>query len=178
MSLRELTYSLFSSILDVEPESDEDEEAILERRRQLRQAIVNKYRQSAPGTPQQPDSPAPPSEADSEMIGEKAAADAKEEEEEEKREMEGEQEGEEGGVASGLTKKDPEEEVRAQDELKKKKTNFAALRKEIRNGEDMFSEVYVFPEIQLVSARVLLWMFTEFSAVVLFRAHPLPSYQT
>ena len=49
-------------MLDVEPESDEDEDTIIERRRQLRQAIVNKYASSPT---------APPSEVDSETAIEK-----------------------------------------------------------------------------------------------------------
>ena len=148
---------LLRRVLDVEPESDADEEAILERRRQLRQAIVNKYRQSAPTTPQgaageAETSPAPPSEADSETIGEKAAAEVQEEQKRE--EEEGGGEGEEG--EGGVSKKDPEEEQRAQEELKKKKTNLAALREQVRNGDrDMFSDDYLFLEMQLVCCLML-----------------------
>ena len=68
-------------MLDIEPES-EDEDAIIERRRQLRQAIVQKYRNNSqpPGTEASSinPSPAPPSEADSDTVGDDAAKDLKE----------------------------------------------------------------------------------------------------
>ena len=67
-------------MLDIEPES-EDEDAIIERRRQLRQAIVQKYRNnSQPPTEASSinPSPAPPSEADSDIVGNDAAKDLEE----------------------------------------------------------------------------------------------------
>lgn len=68
-------------MLDIEPES-EDEDAIIERRRQLRQAIVQKYRNNSqpPGTEASSmnPSPAPPSDADSDAVGDDAANDLKE----------------------------------------------------------------------------------------------------
>ena len=119
-------------VLDVEPE---DEDTIIERRRQLRLAIVNKYHQPGPTTPQASSPTTPPSEVDSET--------AIEERIEEVLEEEGRQEGVgvEGqeGSTSGLVKKDTGEEVKVQEELKKKKTSLPALRDAICNG-DMFSE--------------------------------------
>ncbi len=139
-------FVLILRVLDLEPESEEDEEAIIERRRQLRKAIVSKYQSSTPATPQQEaGSMSPRSPASSEAIGERIEAEL---EEEIKRK---EAEGEEGGDAmDGITKKDPKEELRAQEELKRKKTNLSALREAIRNG-DMFSEE-LFTEMQLVRA--------------------------
>ena len=67
-------------MLDIEPES-EDEDAIIERRRQLRQAIVQKYRNSSlPPTEASSvnPSPAPPSDADSDTVGDDAAKDLEE----------------------------------------------------------------------------------------------------
>lgn len=67
-------------MLDIEPES-EDEDAIIERRRQLRQAIVQKYNNNSQ-TPTEVSSinpsPAPPSEADSDAVGDEAAKDLEE----------------------------------------------------------------------------------------------------
>lgn len=122
----------------MEPASEEDEDAIIERRRQLRQAIVNKYHQSAPTSPHG-SNPTPPSEANSSDIGERLEDDLEEEEEE----------GEEGEdkARSVLTKKDVKEEARAQEELKKKKTSLLALRESVRN---MFDEENHFTEKQLV----------------------------
>ena len=131
----------------MEPESEEDEDAIIERRRQLRQAIVNKYHQSVPTSPQEGSSPAPPSEANSDAARERIEAELEEEEEERQLEEEGEGE---GGV-SGLVKTDPVEEKVVRDELKKKKTSLSALRESIRNG-DMFCEEDLFTEMQLVSS--------------------------
>lgn len=124
----------------MEPESDEDEDTVIERRRQLRQAIVNRYHQPAPDTPQDA-SPSPPSDADSDVIGERI----EEELEEQERELE-EAEGNEDNTTSGLVKNDPKEEVKEQEELKKKKTSLSALRDSIRNG-DMFSEENLFTEM-------------------------------
>ena len=124
--------------MDLELEDEEDEDAIIERRRQLRQAIVDKYKPSAPTTPQQDaSSPAAPSEADSDALGDKV----KEELAEEGRRLE---EAETNGDVStpALIKDDPMEKMKAQEELKTKKTNFSALRAAIRNG-DMFEEDFV-----------------------------------
>ena len=134
-------------MLDVEPESDEDEDTIIERRRQLRQAIVNKYHQPEPTTPQASSPTAPPSEMDSGMAIEERIEEVLEEE---KKEEEGRQggvgvEGQEGST-SGFIKKDIGEEVKVQEELKKKKTSLSALRDAIRNG-DMFSEENLFTEM-------------------------------
>ena len=147
LSLSFFSPNLVLRVLDLEPESEEDEDAIIERRRQLRKAIVSKYQSSAPATPQQEDvspSSSPRSPASSEVIGERIEAEL---EEEEKRRKEIEEEGE-GDKMDGITKRDPKEEVKAQEELKRKKTNLSALREAIRNG-DMFSED-LFTEMQLV----------------------------
>lgn len=74
------TFTCTFRMLDIEPES-EDEDAIIERRRQLRQAIVQKYRNnSQPPTEASSinPSPAPPSEADSDIVGNDAAKDLEE----------------------------------------------------------------------------------------------------
>lgn len=132
-----LLYVIDFRVLDVEPETDEDEDSIIERRRQLRQAIVNKYHQSAPTTPPG-SSPAPPSDADSDAAGERIEEELKEE---------GRLLAEaEGDKEEGLVKNDPKEEVKIQEELKKKKTSLSALRDAIRNG-DMFSEENLFTEM-------------------------------
>ena len=137
------TLYIFSPrVLDVAPESEEDEDTIIERQRQLRKAIVNKYHQSVPTTPQGA-SPAPPSEANSDVIEERIGEELQEEE----RLLE---KAEEGDRDEGIVKNDPKEEVNAQEELKKKKTSLSALREAIRNG-DMFSEGDLFQEMQLVS---------------------------
>lgn len=131
-------------VVDLEPESEEDEDAIIERRRQLRQAIVQKYQQSAPTTPQpEVTSPSPPSEVDSETAEKTVEAELEEEE----RRLE-----EEGGEETSELRKeeDPTEVRKREEELKKKKTDLSALRAAVRNG-DMFSEEYLFPEVQLVS---------------------------
>ena len=78
--LLSLTFSLSHRMLDIELES-EDEDAIIERRRQLRMAIVQKYRNnSQPPTEvsSMNPSPAPPSEADSDAVGDEAAKDLEE----------------------------------------------------------------------------------------------------
>ena len=65
-------------MLDIEPES-EDEDAIIERRRQLRQAIVQKYNSQTPTEVSSINpSPSPPSEADSDAVGDEAAKDLEE----------------------------------------------------------------------------------------------------
>ena len=67
-------------MLDIEPES-EDEDAIIEKRRQLRMAIVQKYRNSSQPPTEASSinpSPAPPSEADSDAVGDEAAKDLEE----------------------------------------------------------------------------------------------------
>lgn len=121
--------------MDVAPESEEDEDTIIERRRQLRQAIVSKYHHSAPTSPQEGSSPAHNSDADSDaVIGELLE------------EEEG-QDGEEG-EGEGLVKDDPKEAVKEQEELKRKKTSLSALREAV-NG-DMFTEEDLFKERQLV----------------------------
>lgn len=148
--------SVLLRVLDLEPESEEDEDAIIERRRQLRQAIVQKYHHSAPTSPRA-SSPAP-SEADSETIGERVEAELKEEG---RRLEEVDGDGEE---VSRLTKKDPKEEQRAQDELRKKKTSLSALRESIRNG-DMFCEEDLFTEMQLVKI--------FFFSYILYKGHYL-----
>lgn len=131
-------------VVDVEPESEEDEDAIIERRRQLRQAIVQKYQHSAPTTPQaEATSPAASSEVDSESMEKTVEAEL----EEEGRRLE-----EEGCEETSELRKDedPTEIKMREEELKKKKTDLSALRAAVRNG-DMFSEEYLFEEVQLVS---------------------------
>lgn len=132
-------------MIDLEPESEEDEDTIIERRRQLRQAIVQKYQQSAPTTPQLPSSPAPPSEVDSETA--ENTVEAELEEEGRRLEKEG------GEEMSELRKEeDPTEVKKREEELKQKKTDLSALRAAVRNG-DMFSEEdHLFKEVQLVSS--------------------------
>ena len=131
-------------MLDVEPESDQDEDTIIEWRRKLHQAIVNKYHQPGPTTPQASSPTAPLSEVDSETAIRERIEEVLEEE---KKEEEGRQEGVgvEGqeGSTSGLVKKDTGEEVKVQEELGRV---LSALRDAIRNG-DMFSEENLFTEM-------------------------------
>ena len=120
----------------MELESAEDEDAIINKRRDLRQAIMDKYKPSAPTTPLGT-SPPPPTEA--EAAGMKIEAEL----EEEGHRIEDAQEDKE---MSGLTKAGPKEEMKAKEELKK--TNLSALRASIRNG-DMFSDDFLFTEVQV-----------------------------
>ena len=85
-------------MLDVEPESDEDEDTIIERRRQLHQAIVNKYHQPGPTTPQASSPTTPPSEVNLETAIRERIEEVLEEEKEEE---EGRQEGVEWRVRRG-----------------------------------------------------------------------------
>lgn len=132
-------------------ESEEDEDTIIERQRQKRQAIVSKYQQSMPSTPQQVESPAPPSDAGSDAIGERIEKELEEEAEQQRALGE-------GGEGEGLVKADPKEEVKEQEELKKKKTSLSALREAIRNGdmftEDLFTEMQLSPSAALMSDSV------------------------
>ena len=144
----------------MELESEEDEDAIIERRRQLRQAIVNKYQQSDTTTPLGT-SPPPPTEADAEAAGMKIEAEL----EEEGRRIEDAQGDKE---MSGLTKADPKEEMKAKEELKKKKTNLSALRASIRNG-DMFSDDYLFNEVHLVRNHHFYMLMSIFVCFLLLR---------
>ena len=88
---------------------------------------MNKYHQPGPTTPQASSPTTPPSEVDSETAIEERI----EEVLEEKKEEEGRQEG--VGVegqewsTSGFIKKDIGEEVKVQEELKKKKTSLSML---------------------------------------------------
>ena len=108
---------------------------------------MNKYHQPGPTTPQASSPTTPPSEVDSETAIEERIEEVLEEKEEEE---EGRQEGVglEGqeGSTSGFIKKYIGEEVKVQEELKKKKTSLSALRDTIRNG-DMFSEENLFSEM-------------------------------
>ena len=101
---------------------------------------MNKYHQPGPITPQASSPTAPPSEVDSETAIEECIEEVLEEE---KKEEEGRQEGVgvEGqeGSTSDLVKKGTGEEVKVQEELKKKRTSLSALHDAICNG-DMFSE--------------------------------------
>ena len=92
---------------------------------------MNKYHQPGPTTPQALSPTTPPSEVDSETAIEERIEEVLEEEEEGRQEGVG-VEGQEGST-SGLVKKDTGEEVKVQEELKKK-TSLSALRDAIRNG--------------------------------------------
>ncbi len=139
----------YRRVLDLEPESEEDEDAIIKRRRELRQAIVDKYQQSLPSTPMVT-SPAPPTQEETDAA-EKVIEEELKEEGRRLVEAEGDEE-----KTSGLKKEDPKEDEKEQDELMKKKTNLKALRASVRNG-DMFSDEYLFTEVQLVSGHQCCW---------------------
>ncbi len=133
-------------VLDVALES-EDEDAIIERRRQLRQAIVQKYKEnfltpqaemsSLATTPARSDT----SGEDSDAVGTEAAKDLEEtiHQEEMKRRLE-DAEGE-GGSSVGVGKVEAVSEM----ELVQRKTNLQAMKAAVRNA-DMFSEEDMFGE--------------------------------
>ena len=145
----------------MEPESEEDEDTIIERRRQLRQAIVQKYQLQAPGTPQEAtSSTALASETESNSAENIIEAEL----EEEGRRLE-----EEGGEETSELRKeeDPKEMKKREEELKKTKTDLSALRAAVRNG-DMFSEEdHLFTELQLVS----LWCGSPYTGVSVCGVH-------
>ncbi len=140
------------SVLDIEPESEEDEDAIIERRRQLRRAIEQKYQDSASATPQaQTLSPSPPSEIAVESSEKSIEEELGEEEERlEQRSGEGDEEAE-PGEREELSKEDPAQLKEEELELKQEKSKFSALRASLRSDKtDMFSSEH-FEEMQLVS---------------------------
>ena len=134
--------SLDHRVLDIEPES-EDEETILERRRQLRQAIVQKY--ATPGTepPSLTISPAgtPSSSADSVTVGDAAARDFEATVHEEEERLK-----ERGGVEDGVVKKGEEG---GREEKERVRSSLQAMKAAVRNGDmfceggDMFGEKYL-----------------------------------
>lgn len=132
-----------------EPES-EDEEAIIRRRRELRQAIVQKYQVSQPLTEASSLATTPaPSEGspDSDVVGDEATK-ALEELLIQEAEMKMKQRvGDEGGDSVGPAKTtvNPDEE----EEREKKKSNLLAVKAAVRNT-DMFSEGDIFGEKYLV----------------------------
>ena len=135
------------SVLDIEPES-EDEDAIVERRRQLRQAIVQKYQQLLNPSSTEPPSLAvsPTPSADSDDVGNVAAKDLEEsiQQAELKIKQKVAEEGEGGKGSVGPSK--AEGRQREEEEAKQQKSNLLAVREAVRNGdmfEDMFSEKYL-----------------------------------
>jgi len=130
--------------LDIEPESEEDEDAIIERRRQLRRAIEQKYNDSASATPQmKTPSPSPSSDVAVESV----ERTIKEELEEEGQRLQ--EKGEDG--EEELRKEDPAQQKEEENELKEQRSKIMALRAQVRNEKkDMFSSEY-FEEMHLVS---------------------------
>lgn len=124
-------------VLDVELES-EDEDAIIERRRQLRQAIVQKYKVQLPQTEMSSLATTPArsdtSGEDSDTVGNEATKDLEEtlhQEEMKRQQEEAEGRGSSVGVVKG--------EVVSKLELVQKKTSLQAMKAAVRNA-DMFSE--------------------------------------
>ena len=141
---------LIHRVLDIEPES-EDEDAIIERRRQLRQAIVQKYQQSLP--PTEVSSRATSlarSDADSDTVGDEATKDLEKSIQLAKLKIQ--QKVEEGESSVGPAKMDAGADS---SEMKQKTSNLLAVRAAVRNG-DMFSEE-LFGEKYLV--RVYMYMY-------------------
>ena len=137
-----------------EPES-EDEEAIIRRRRELRQAIVQKYQLSQPITEASSLATTPaPSEGspDIDAVGDEAAK-ALEELIQEKMKQ---RVGDEGGESVGPTKTTvpPDEE----EERERKKSNLLAVKAAVRNT-DMFSEGDIFGEKYLVRFFFFWWLY-------------------
>ena len=130
-------------VLDVEPES-EDEDAIIERRRQLRQAIVQKYL-PAPEVSSMATTPArSESSEDSDTVGNEATKDL--EETLHWAELKMKELKEERGGSVGPEKQGKEEKQ------EQKRSNIQAMKAAVRNG-DMFSEIEgdMFGEKYLVS---------------------------
>ena len=134
--------------MDIEPESEEDEDAIIERRRQLRRAIEQKYQDSASATPnRQSLSPSPPSDV---------AVESVERTIEEELEEEGQRLQEVGKEEEELRKDDPIQQKEEENELKEQRSKIMALRAQVRienEKKDMFSSEY-FEEMHLVSCFV------------------------
>ena len=145
---------------DVEPEDvEEDEDAIIERRRQLRQAIVEKYQSSQPQTTSSSRASSP---ARSEDNGEGAGSDVddaaavdkavKDLEESIRREEENRKTREQlatmdsPGIAKGIATTAVEG---AGEEEKQRPSSLAAVKAALRNG-DMFSEEDMFGEKHMV----------------------------
>lgn len=131
-------------VLDVEPES-EDEDAIIERRRQLRQAIVQKYL-PAPEVSSMATTPArSESSEDSDTVGNEATKDL--EETLHWAELKMKELKEERGGSVGPEKQGKEEKQ------EQKRSNIQAMKAAVRNG-DMFSEIEgdMFGEKYLVSS--------------------------
>ena len=130
-------------MLDIEPES-EDEDAIIERRRQLRQAIVQKYQPLAEVS-SMATSPAPSkSSEDSDTVGDEAAKDLEETlhlAELKMKELKDEGEGSVGPAKQLAEGADGKEQ---------KRSNLQAMKAAVRNG-DMFCEGDMFGEKYLVS---------------------------
>ena len=137
-------------VLDVDLESEEDEDAIIERRRQLRMAIVQKYQ----GGPQTEEAPSPvgssparssTSSVESEAVGDRAAQDLEEsiQHAADKLKME-ESTSSPAPVkknvgSSGKGEWSAKETAQLEEECTKKRTDLAAVKAAIRNG-DMFTE--------------------------------------
>lgn len=129
-------------MLDIEPES-EDEDAIIERRRQLRQAIVQKY-QPVVEVSSMATSPAhSKSSEDSDTVGDEAAKDLEETlhlAELKMKELKDEGDGSVGPAKKGVGDGEEQEQ---------KRSNLQAMKAAVRNG-DMFSEGDMFGEKYLV----------------------------
>ena len=135
-----------SRVLNLEQES-EDEETILERRRQLRQAIVQKYR--VPGTEASSLAVSPTrsrsASADSVTVGDVAAQDLEltiQEEEERLKEK--------GEEVEGEAVKKEEDGGEEEAEKARVRSSLQAMKAAVRNG-DMFTEGDMFGEKYLVS---------------------------
>ena len=131
-------------VLDVEPES-EDEDAIIERRRQLRQAIVQKYLPTVEVSSMATTPARSESSEDSDTVGNEAAKDL--EETLHQAELKMKELKEERGGSVGPEKQGKEEKQ------EQKKSNIQAMKAAVRNG-DMFSEIEgdMFGEKYLVSS--------------------------
>ena len=131
-------------VLDVEPES-EDEDAIIERRRQLRQAIVQKYLPAAEVSSMATTPARSESSEDSDTVGKEATKDL--EETLHWAELKMKELKEERGGSVGPEKQGKEEKQ------EQKRSNIQAMKAAVRNG-DMFSEIEgdMFGEKYLVSS--------------------------
>ena len=139
--------------MDIEPES-EDEDTIIERRRQLRQAIVQKYQQQPqPVTEVSSLATTPaPSEAsaggDSDAVGDEAVRELEETLHEAELKMKEEKEGS-GSVGPAKM----EATAAGKSDLEEKKSSLLAMKAAVRNA-DMFSEEDMFGEKKYLVSRV------------------------
>jgi hypothetical protein len=137
---------VFYRVLDIEPDS-EDEDAILERRRQLRRAIEEKYQALNPAAASPAKSEA---SADSDLVGIQAAEDLKESLEQAEQEM---RQKKKSSVTENGASDSPgpaKEEGQRGSKVASQRSSLLAMKKAI-NGDMFTEEKNMFEEKYLVS---------------------------